>query len=63
MVRQCWRSVCGSLGRGLTGRVEFKVLLQVGMAEVALLFCENKEEMIYLEYRVLTSASTSTTTS
>lgn len=29
---------------GLTGWVEFKVHLQVGMPEVALLLCENKEQ-------------------
>lgn len=34
------------LVRGLTGWVEFKVLLQVGMPQVALMLCEDKEEMV-----------------
>jgi hypothetical protein len=33
----------------LTGWVEFKVLLQVGMPEVALLLCENQEGIIELD--------------
>lgn len=39
-----WRGseVLFNVVRGLTGRVEFEVLLQVGVAEVALTVCEER---------------------